>query len=89
MVENTPVELVLGRKPRDIITLEHSPPEQVPVPVSPPDQTDQTLQKLALKYYRQARQIADLRRDIAACLFLGEGLCSPWRQSLLLAARQE
>ena len=66
MVEKNPVELVFGRKPRDIVTIENSSPEQLSVLVSALDQMDQTLQKLAMKYYLEARQHADLRRDIAA-----------------------
>ena len=34
---------------------------------------DQTLQKMAMKAYLEARQRADLRRDIAARFLLGEG----------------
>ena len=69
----TPVELVFGRKPRDIITVENCSPEQLSVPVTPLDQMDQTLQKLAMKYCLEARQRADLRRDIAARLIPTEG----------------
>ena len=56
----TLVELVFGRKPRDIVTKDNSSPEQLSIPVTPLDQMDQTLQKLAMKSYLEARQQADL-----------------------------
>ena len=68
MVEKTPVELVFGRKPRDVVRIESSYLEQLSVPVSSLEQMGQTLQKMAMKYYLEARQRADLRRDIAARL---------------------
>ena len=43
------------------------------MPVTPLDQMDQTLQKLAMKSYLEANQRADLRRDIAARLLPTEG----------------
>ena len=55
------------------MTIDNSSPEQLSVPVSNLDQMDQTLQKLAMKYYLEARQRADLRRDIAARLLPTEG----------------
>ena len=48
-------------------------PEQLSVPISSLDHMDQTLQKLAMKSYPEARQRADLRRDIAARLLPTEG----------------
>ena len=48
-------------KPRDIVTIENSSLEQLSVPVSNLDQMGQTLQKLAMKLYLEARQRADLR----------------------------
>ena len=44
MVENL-VELVFGRKTRDVVTIENSSPEQLSVPVSSLEQMDQILQK--------------------------------------------
>ena len=57
MVENY-VQLVFGRKPREIVTIENSSPEQLSAPVSSLEQMDQTLHKLAMKYYLEARQRA-------------------------------
>ena len=72
------VELVFfflggGRRPRDIVTIENSSPEQLSVPVSSLDQMDQTLQKFAMKSYLEARQRADIIIYIAARLFPTEG----------------
>ena len=75
--KKAPVELVFGRKPRDIVTIENSSPEQLSVPVSSLEQMDQTRQKMAMKAYLEARQRADLRRDIAARLPPTEGPYSP------------
>ena len=72
MVENS-VELVFGRKPRDVVTIENSSPEQLSVQVSSLEQMDQTLQKMAMISDLEARQRADLRRDIAARILPTEG----------------
>ena len=63
--KKTLVDIVFGRKPRDVVTIENSSPEQLSMPVSSLEQIDQTLQKIAMKSYLEARQRADLRRDIA------------------------
>ena len=72
-----PVEFVFGRKPRDVITIDNSSPEQLSVPLSSLEQMDQAMQKMAMKAYLEARQRADLRRDIAARLLPTEGPYSP------------
>ena len=84
-----PVELVFGRKPRDVVTIENSSPEQLSAPVSSLEQMDQTLQKMAMKSYLEARQRADLRRDIAARLLPTEGPYSPGDRAFLLASGQK
>ena len=43
--ENTPVELVFGRRPRDVITIGNSSPEHLTLPTSHTGQLEQTLQK--------------------------------------------
>ena len=77
MVEKNLVELVFGRKPRDVVTREQSYLEQLSVPVSSLEQMDQTLQKMAMTSYLEARQCADLRRDIVARLLPFEGPYKP------------
>ncbi len=59
------------------MTIENSSPEQLSVPATLLDQMDQTLQKPAMKSYLEARQRADLRRDIAARLLSTEGHFRP------------
>jgi len=73
----TLVELVFGRKPRDIVTIDNSSLEQLSVPVTELDLMDQTFQQLAMKSCLEARQRADLRRDIAARLRPTEGHFRP------------
>ena len=73
----TPVEVVFGRKPREVVTIENSSPGQLSVPASSLEHMDQTLQKLATKSYLEARQRADLRRDIVARFLPTEGPYSP------------
>ena len=69
------------------MTIENSSPEQLSMPVTPLGQKDQTLQKLAMKSYLEARQRADLRRDLAARRLPTEGLvCFSTRRSCLLLA---
>ena len=55
------------------MTIEKSSPEQLSLPVSSLEQMDQTLHKLAMKSYLEARQRADLRRDIVARQMPTEG----------------
>ena len=71
------MELVFGRKPRDVATIESSSPEQLTTPVTARDLVDQTLHELAMKSYLEARQRAELKRDIAARLLPSEGPCAP------------
>ena len=66
------MELVSGRPPRDVVTIEHASPEQL----TTPETTDTWLTelcKLAMKSYLEARQRTDLRKDIAARLLPSEG----------------
>ena len=67
------------------MTIENSFPEQLSVTVTPLDQIDQTLQKLAMKSYLEARRRAVLRRDIAARLIPTECPFRPSDRVLLLA----
>ena len=80
------MSLFFGGKPRDIVTIESSSLEQLSVPVSSLDQMDQTLHKLAMQSYLEARQRADRRRDIAARLLPTEGPYSPGDRVYYLAS---
>ena len=59
------------------MTIENSSPGQLPIPDTARDLVDRTFQELATKSYLEARQRADLRRDIAARLFPSEGPFAP------------
>jgi hypothetical protein len=73
----TPVELVFGRPPRDVVTIENSSPELLTTPVTTREVADQTLQHMALNSYVEARQNADLKKDIATRLLPSERHVAP------------
>jgi hypothetical protein len=73
----TPLELALGRRPADVIDVENSNPQQLTVPLSNADKTAHAVRRLAMKSYIEARQSADLRKDIAAHLKFDEGPFQP------------
>jgi hypothetical protein len=61
----SPLELAFGRKPRDIIDVENANPEQLSVEPPLSEVRDQMLQRLAMNAHNEARQLLDLRRDLA------------------------
>ena len=71
---HTPVELTTGRRPTDHSDLELMKPDQLSAADLPRDATLQELKKLALRAHLEARQSADLRRDLARRVFLLVGL---------------
>ena len=73
----TPLELAFGRRPRDVITVENSNPEQLSHDQSKPELSDQKLQKLAMKTYLEARQRDDIKKDLAQRLMPSDGPYSP------------
>ena len=73
----TPVELACGRRSRDAVTIENSSQEQRTTPETPRDLANQTLKQFPMKSYLEARQRADLRRDIAASLLPSERHFAP------------
>ena len=58
----TPVELAMGRRPRDIITVEHEDPENLTPKQSQAESDVAKVQQLAMKAYLEARQRDDLRK---------------------------
>ena len=62
----TPLELAMGRRPRDIVTLEHADPEQRTLNPSPSEANVANAQTVAMQTYLEARQREDLRRDLAS-----------------------
>ena len=69
----TPVELATGRRPTDHSDLELMKPDQLSVADLPRDATLNELRKLALKAHLEARQSADLRRDLARRVLPSDG----------------
>ena len=68
----TLIELAFGRRPPDIIFLENFTPGQLTTTRLAPDETINTLRRLALASYLKVRQAEDLRQDIASSLkFMG------------------
>ena len=65
----TPVELATGRRPTDHSDLELMKPDQL----SARDATLNELRKLALRAHLEARQTADLRRDLARRVLPSDG----------------
>ena len=64
----TPVELAMGRRPRDIITVEHEDPENLTTKQSQAESDVAKVQQLAMKVYLEARQHEDIRRGLAVRL---------------------
>ena len=69
----TPVELETGRRPTDHSDLELMKPDQLSAVDLPRDATLNELRKLALKAHLEARQSADLRRDLARRVLPSDG----------------
>ena len=67
------VELATGRRPTDHSDLELMKPDQLSVADLPRDATLNELRKLALKAHLEARQSADLRRDLARRVLPSDG----------------
>ena len=63
----TPIELVFGRKPRDLINLETATPTQLTTESKKEDSVER-LRILAMKAHLEARQAQDLKNDLARSL---------------------
>ena len=68
----TPVELATGRNPTDHADLELVKPDQLSAVDLPRDAALAELKKLALRAHLEARQSADLRRDLARRILLSD-----------------
>ena len=69
----TPVELATGRRPTDFADLELMQPNQLSAVDLQRDATLTELRKLALCAHLEARQSADLRRDIVRRVLPSDG----------------
>ena len=69
----TPLELAMGRRPRDVITVEHEGMDSLTSPPTPEQSDVAKVQKIAMKAYLEARQREDLRRDLANRVLPSDG----------------
>ena len=69
----TPLGLAFGRPPKPIHDLQLENPAQPPEDPPKEDATALTLQRLALRAHQEARQLQDLRKDIARNLRSSDG----------------
>ena len=65
---NTPLELATVRRPPDLFDVESANPGQLTGDIAPEQDADLKLKQFAFQAYLEARQSADLRRDLAATL---------------------
>ena len=61
----TPMELALGRRPRDLLDPASTNPEQLTSTSTKQDLLNEEIQKLALKTHLEVQQREDIRRDLA------------------------
>ena len=63
--DKTPVELDMGRRPRDLMDPASINPEQLTSTPTKQDLLDEEIQKLAMKTHLEIQQREDIRRDLA------------------------
>ena len=61
----TPVELVMGRRPRDLMDSASMNPEQLTWTPTKQDLLNEEIQKLAIKTHLEIQEREDIRRDLA------------------------
>ena len=61
----TPMELAMGRKPRDLLDPASMNPEQLTPTPTKQDLHNEEIQKLAMKTHLEVQQREDIRRDLA------------------------
>ena len=69
----TPLELAFGRKPMDLLDVENMTPEQLTADVPEAERKAAVLMRLAMKAHLEARQLQDLKHDIAKNLSPSDG----------------
>jgi hypothetical protein len=73
----TPLELVFGRRPLPLTDIETLDPAVMSEDPLTEDLTNMQIQRLAIRAHMEARQLQDLRRDIARNLRPSDGPYSP------------
>ena len=61
----TPMELAMGRRPRDLLDSASMNPEQLTSTPTKQDLLNEEIQKLAMKTHLEVQQREDIRRDLA------------------------
>lgn len=74
---DTPLEVATGRRPPDLFDVEKANPEQLSSDPPAEDSLTVALQRLVLRVHQEARQTANLRRDMARRTMPSDG---PYRQ---------
>ena len=72
------MERVVGREPRDVVTIENSSPEQLTTPATTLELADKTLRHIAIKSYLEARKSGAQERHCS----------SPSSQRMTLCAKR-
>ena len=85
----TPVELTIGRRPRDLMDPASMNPEQLTSTQTKQDHLNEKIQNLAMKTHLEAQQREDIRRDLAAGMKFVPPELRVRRTSVLLAERSE
>ena len=62
----TPLELALGRRPRDLLDPANMNPQQLTAERTKDDTTNEELQRIAMRTHLEVQQREDIRRDLAA-----------------------
>ena len=61
----SPLEIATGRQPPDLLDVETATPEQLSTDPGQEEFDLQALQRIALRSHQEARQLADLKHDLA------------------------
>ena len=69
----SPLEVDTGRRPPDLLDVETSSPEQLSLEGLPEDRTATQLRTIAMKAHLEARQSADLKKDLAKRVMPSDG----------------
>ena len=69
----SPLEVATGRRPPGLLDVETSNPEQLTLEGLPEDRTATQLRTIAMKAHLEARQSADLKKDLARRVMPSDG----------------
>ena len=69
----SPLQVATGRRPPDLLDAETCNPEQLSTKGLPEDRTASQLKTIAMKAHLEARQSADLKKDLAKRVMSSDG----------------